>query len=284
MKISAGAGKWLVVALLGLAMVAAGGKEEKEAKEGKKHEGNPPKAEKAPDPGKAVGQRAKELARSEMAYEKDPVEACSRLFDLSAEQKTKFRDLGQQREAERRKLVLDLNDRYADKVKEVLTDEQKPLFEKVLAALKTYRDTVRAAGDELKAAVGPAVFAEVVAGRKEVGPEMVRFLDLTAEQQGKMKEIQGAREKAMEEARKSIQQPADKNDKAAMEKFNQDKKAAEDKARADVKDKINNILTPEQRQQLEKIQAAVQTFNDKVKQAEEAYRKTLDQAFGLGGK
>ena len=69
--------------------------------------------------------------------------------------------------------------------------------------------------------------------------------------------------------------------KALIEKIHEEGvKAAEDKATADLKEAVNNLLTPEQRQQLEKVQTAVKAYGEKVKQAQDTYMQTLRQQFG----
>jgi Spy/CpxP family protein refolding chaperone len=260
----------VLVALVGLTLVAAGGREE--GREGKRDE---------PAPGKVAVQRVPGMARPEIAEEIDVIRACGEMFDLTPDQKAAFDQIAQERTGERRKLLSDLNDKYAEKVKEKLAAEQKPIFEKIWAALNTYRASVRTAADELRAAVGEDVLRNAAGGRGEANPELLmRSVGLTAEQQGKVREAMEARDKTMAEARKSVQQPADRNDRAAVEKYRQDMKATEDKATADLKDAVNNLLTPEQRQQLEKIQTAIKTYSEKVKQAQDTYLQTLRQEFG----
>ncbi len=212
--------------------------------------------------------------------ETSSVDLPGQLFQLNDEQKAKLGQLAQQQQEEKRKLLDGLDAQYADRVKGVLSDEQKVQYEDALAALKRAREAIRAAEAELEAAVGQEVAARAKTAvvRPGQGVQLVRFLELSDEQKKELMRLQRERADKLSEATKNIQRPADREDREALRKYSEEMRAAQEAQNAEYEAKVKNLLTAEQSKQLGDLEKALQVYQDKVRAAQQAFREELDKA------
>ena len=157
----------------------------KAVKEGRDKEGKGGKAQAS-----EFAKQAMHMANPWAVMNMDPVATARKLFDLSEQQNAQLDKISQDREAERQKLLNELNDKYAEKIaNEVLAGGQKTRFEQVLAALSEYRAAVQAAQQELAASTG--LSAEMISkGRIGTGPYAARAVGLSKEQEGQFRECE----------------------------------------------------------------------------------------------
>ena len=225
-------------------------------------------------------QKASRLAnpRAVIGEGADPLQHVQMLFDLSEDQKAEMQELAEQRRQERQRITADLNAKYGEKAEAVLTDAQKQQYQTVKAALERYRDAVREAADGLREVGGQQLWERAGKGYVRGGADLVHCMKLSDEQRKKLHESMGERRKAMEEARKGMKPPTDRQDKEAMKKFYEQHKAMMENYERETEAEVDKLLTPEQREQMQKMKEAVQGFNEKVKQAQKAYHEEMKQA------
>jgi len=206
------------------------------------------------------------------------VALAEQLFQLSDEQRTQLDEVALQQQQEERKLLDTLDQQYADKVKGLLTDEQKAQYDAVMAALSRAVEATRAAEAGLEAAVGRELAARARMTAMRPGPQLVRLLDLTDEQQQDLMRLQRERADKQAEATKNILRPADRQDREAWRKYTEEIRAAMAAQDAEYEAKVKNILTPEQAKQLADLETALETYRNKVTTAQQIFREDLVKA------
>jgi len=286
MKLSSGLTRWAVigVAVLILGTQAFGKPEgDKTTKEGKRDkpkavkEGRDKEGKGGKPQTSEVAKQAKRMANSWAVMNMDPVGTARKLFDLSEQQNAQLDKLSQDREVERAKLINELNDQYAVKIKdEVLAGGQKAQFEQVTAALNEYRAAVQAAQQELAASTGLST-ERISKSRIGTGPYAARAVGLSKEQEAQFRECEAKMKKALEEAKKNIQRPADKGNKEAWKTYSEAMRAAHEKAKADFQACVDGILTAEQKEKLADIDASAKVYQEAVKAATEAFKAKIMQ-------
>jgi len=206
------------------------------------------------------------------------VALAEQLFQLSDEQQAELDQLAQAERDEERKLLDTLDQQYADKVKGLLTDEQKAQYDAVMAALSRAVEATRAAEAGLEAAVGRELAARARMTAMRPGPQLVRLLDLTDEQQQDLMRLQRERADKLGEATKNIVRPTDTQDREGLRKYTEEIRAAMVAQEAEYEAKVKNILTPEQAKQLADLETALETYRNKVTTAQQTFREDLVKA------
>ncbi len=222
------------------------------------------------------------LADPRWSKETDPVELPGHLFELEEAQEKQLQELARQREEERRELIGALDERYAEKVKEVLTDEERELYELVVAALKRFRVAVQAADDELTAVVGEEIAAGTRMLPRRTILHLVRFLELTREQKEELGRLQRSRAQAFAEAHKTIERPTDPKDRQDWKRYTEGLKKATGERDADFETQLKALLTPEQTERLSELEDALRKYQEQLKAAQETLTKELEGALGAG--
>ena len=195
---------------------------------------------------------------------------------LSEEQEKQVDELAARRKREQAKLIAELDSKYADKVKDVLTPEQQQQYALVMAALEHYRAVIDDATAEMVAAVGPKMASLAATGWLKRGGDLIWALELTPQQKEAVGEISREMHEAWKKAREAIQRPADMKEPDAWRAYSEQLKAATDKLQAEVAEKRRALLTPEQTGQLKKLEAAVEVFGQKIRAAREEFLASLE--------
>jgi len=239
-------------------------------------------------PGAMAGRRpgfgaeglARLLADPRRPLELDPVALSAHLFRLEEGRKAELDRLAREREEEKRRLIDELNARYVEKVKVILTDEERRKLEGVLGALQVLRDELQRARDELAAGAGEEVAADARLVAAQPAMLIVRFLDLTPEQKARLTELQRGKAMALAQAQRAMKRPAAGDDREAWRQYREELRAATDQANEDYEAQVRQLLTPEQADQLAQIELALDAYRQRVQTARQTCIEELKGILG----
>ena len=220
----------------------------------------------------------------------DVFDTARHMAELADEPKAALGKLEDQRRVEEREamdeLIRQLNKKYVALIIEILPAEQKPKYEKVIAAMNER--------DEQRAAARKALLEVIDKTRTEQGvegqgaPDSVPFsktdlirrcIKLTDEQRTQVDEIRRDGFAAMREEMRADERP-DFRDPAAMAKFmDRMRKARENTDNASA-EAMAKVLTDEQKKAYATASKAYEAYQAKIKEIDEAYGKKLVEAVG----
>jgi len=238
-----------------------------------------PKAAKAPAKRPPVLPRwAVNLLNAPTAEGTDPLELCKQMLELKDDQKAAIDKLGKERAEEIQKATAKVRAEFVEKAKGTLAADQKKRFADVLAALDQYRSAIKAGSEAMGAAVGPKNAEAAKMGRMKPGVGLLMFLDLKPDQKTALANLDAEAKKALAEARRAIKAPEDKTNKEAMSKYQKEGRDAEARVAAEYDAKKLGVLTPEQKGQMEELEAALKSFNEKLEKAQAEFKAALEKA------
>ncbi len=200
-----------------------------------------------------------------------PLAVCEAALKLSADQETQLEQLVTERQEELQRLQEKLDKQFAERAKELLTENQGRQYEQVLAALAKYRQSVDAAEAEMAEAVDEGLAKQARTGSLRPGRSLIYFLDLPPRQRQALARVRIEAAKKMAKAREAVAQPTDRTDREAMRQYREKIMQAVESAKAEAEVKQKALLTPEQKARLAKVEEALEAFSQKKKTA----RKTL---------
>ena len=252
----------------------------------RQREGSAKKIRKA-QPGKSqqseLMKNASRLARPRIVDEGvNMLSLSQKVFDLSDQQKEELNEMANQRNEEARNLIKQLNKKYNDRAETALNPDQKEKYQVVNDALRDFRAKVLAAMEDLEKVGGENLAQWGRSGGRGDQLDISELLDLSEEQQKKMKQYREESRTAQQEARKTVNPPKDRQDKEAVQRYRQQMQQAYQKIQQDYQAKVQKLFTPEQQKKLEEVQQAMQDYATKVKKARQQYMQQLKK--GLGAK
>ncbi|MHC4480506.1 MAG: hypothetical protein ACYS1C_05995 [Planctomycetota bacterium] len=210
---------------------------------------------------------ASELVRDFQRQLSDVTALAGTVLDLSPEQRERLERLRSELEQEKSRLIADLNGRYADRVREALDADQGDLYDGVLETLRELATEAADASEELRQALGREAAAPAGVGRYVLSGDPAEFLHLSPEKQGKLQELREAMHRALHEALQQRVAPERRADPEAWRQQREQFRAARQEAEAEYEAARAELLTPEQRERLERIEAAIERHNGRVREA-----------------
>jgi hypothetical protein len=223
--------------------------------------------------------RASRLAQPAIVDEGVNMLSLSRqVFDLEEGQKDQLENLARERNTEARELIKQLNQKYNEKAEDVLKTDQKKEYEAISSALRDFRSKIEPALENLEEAGGKPLVEWGRRGGRGKQLSIGDLLDLTEEQQRKIKQYEKESRAAQKEAQQTVAPPQDRGDKEAVRQYRQELKRAFQKIQQDYKTKVETLFSPEQKQKLQEIQQAMQQYAQKVKEARREYTQQLKES------
>jgi hypothetical protein len=192
----------------------------------------------------------------------------SRLLDLSPEQRGHIGRLAAEHGEERAALLTKLNEEYAEKVRAVLTEQQRVVYDGALSALKAFADETAGARKEFVEAVQAAMPGAPVPPDLRIATADPAALVGLGED--KRRGLQSLRESLNKSLHDALQQRLDHEamkDPAAWQEHRKQFREAQQKAQSDFEVQRAALLSPEERMRLDKVEEAVSRYNDRVRQA-----------------
>lgn len=221
----------------------------------------------------------------------DVFETARKLAELNDNQKADVQGLDDQYELEEREARLELtralNKKYIALVLELLPDDVKPKYEKVLAAM-TERELATETARKALITVLEGVRKEQGADRQGP-PDMIpsgksdiirRYIKLADAQRTEADELRRDGFGAMREAMQGIQRPNDFRDQAAMAKFMEAMRAARQKVDDKAATAMAGVLNEAQKAAYAKGETAFDGYQAKIKEIDAAYKAKLVEAVG----
>jgi len=195
------------------------------------------------------------------------VELAGRLVRLSPAQRAQFAALARELEDEKAAALAELNEVYADKVREALDPAQRARYDGVLAVLAEMEAELTAARTEFGAAAGAASPAELPPRHVPIA-DAAEFLSLGEPKRAELYRLREALHAAVQDALlgglDGRDVPADPD--AWRERRKQFAEARE-KAQADYRAGLEALLSPDEREQLERIEQAADAYNRRLREA-----------------
>jgi hypothetical protein len=227
-------------------------------------------------------------------------DALRRYFDLTAEQQAAVAKLDEQRATDEREaqseLAKRLDKKYSALILEVLPADQKPKYEGVLAALAARDDAIEAAQKEFRGVVEKTRTAQGVTGtaaRRGFGPfggpgsslpnskgEVIsQCINLTEQQRGA---VDGIRRDGFDNMRAEMRKLAqiDWRDAAARQKNTEAMRKIREKVDTQTAEAMALLLDPEQKKAYDGAATALDAYNKKVTEADDACEKKLTELVG----
>jgi hypothetical protein len=216
---------------------------------------------------KAVG-LAMDLITGSERHLGDAPGLAARLLTLSPEQREHIGHLSLELAKERARLLAQLSQTYADKVREALAPEQAELYDGVLAVLRRLGEETAAARREFLESLSTdgRVRAEA-AGRYLITSDPTDFLDLSEEERSKVRQLRVAMRESLRSALQQRIEPEDRTDLEAWRERRTAFREAAQKAQAEFEEQLSAVLSPEQRERLAEIEAAAERHNGRVREA-----------------
>ncbi|MFP4027526.1 MAG: hypothetical protein ACLFWL_07030 [Candidatus Brocadiia bacterium] len=211
----------------------------------------------------------------------DPLQVYRRLFSLNETQKKQLMELQEQRNEERQEMIAQLNEKYAEKAEGILIPEQKERYKAVDGALQTYRENVAESRDKLLAKTKEPLSRLVKRGYVPHLRDLYRHanLGLTGEQKKKRDQYYEENRKAMKEALANLEKPSGRKDMEAWKNYHKKLREIKGQGRNDLTQKIESLLTPEQKKHLEEVKEAVSLYHEETQKYREQMREDLEELF-----
>ncbi len=223
-------------------------------------------------------------------------DALRRYFDLTPEQQAAVAKLEEQRAADEREAVSEvakrLDKKFAALILEVLPADQKPKYEGVLAALTARDEATEAAQKEFRAVLdkvrsaqgvtttrrGPGLFGSFLPNSK---PDIIRFcINLTEEQRTAMDGFQRDGWAAMRDRTRDVARVQNWGDAAERQRFADAMRKIREQVDQQTAEAMVLLLNDEQRKAYQTASAALDTYNKKVAEADDACEKKLAELVG----
>jgi hypothetical protein len=194
------------------------------------------------------------------------VDLAGRIVPLTPAQRAQLAALARQLEADKVAAIARLNKAYADKVRPVLDADQRTRYDGVLAALSAMDAELTAAREEFVTSVGPEASAALPPRHVPIA-DATEFLPLDEQKRAGIRDLRETLNAALQDAligRVGGEPPADLE--AWRERRRQFVEARQ-KAEADYSAGLDALLSPDERKQLARAEAAVDTYNRRIREA-----------------
>jgi len=214
------------------------------------------------------------------ARQGDALEVCELVFELSDQQRAALDRLAAQREIERSQRMNALDLAYAQQARAFLSEEQGKELSGVVEAMTRFRAAMAEAAAPL-AAEGGAEFARLAReGRVRAGTGLLPFLNLTPEQERRLRQLESDRLAAMREGRKDIPVPQAGSSPAAMREYRAAIDALYEGIDAQFERDVAALLTRQQRAKLGRLEEGLKRFERAKSEAQQALKRDVTAALG----
>jgi hypothetical protein len=205
----------------------------------------------------------------------------ARVLVLSPEQLDRLAQLSLAQADDRAKLLRELNRTYAGRVRDVLTEPQRQAFDAVLEVLDKLSAEASAARKEFLEAVAEGRpdwrLASLLSRTPIAVADPTEYLGLSED---KRRELERLRDETAAALHDALQQRMDREgwaDPEAWRQRRQEFRQAQQKAQADYEARRNALLSPQEREELARIEAAVAGYQDRLRAARrEATAKLIE--------
>jgi len=195
----------------------------------------------------------------------------ARVLVLSPEQLDRLAQLSLAQADDRAKLLRELNRTYAGRVRDVLTEPQRQAFDAVLEVLDKLSAEASAARKEFLEAVAEGRpdwrLASLLSRTPIAAADPTEYLGLSED---KRRELERLRDETAGALHDALQQRMDREgwaDPEAWRQRRQEFRQAQQKAQADYEARRNALLSPQEREELARVEAAVAGYQDRLRAA-----------------
>jgi len=225
----------------------------------------------APDAARAISLTSNLIGGLDLAGAGEPTDVTGlapRLLDLSPEQRAAIGRLAVEQGQQRATLLTKLSDAYAEKVRAVLTEQQRGVYDGALSTLKVFADETAAAQREFADAIQAAVpGASIPPEFRIVTADPAELAGLSAEKRRSLQRHRDSLNKALHDALQQRLTRQAMTDTAAWQEHHRQFREAQQKAQSDFDAQRAALLSPEERARLDKVEAAISKYSDRVRQA-----------------
>lgn len=218
-------------------------------------------------------------------------DAVRRYFDLTPEQQAALAKLDEQRSLDEREALVELaktlDKKYAALIVEALPAEQKAKYEQVLAALAARDEAHEAAQKEFRAALARIREAQGVTGRMSIynlpnsKTDIVRTcVNVTEDQRAAMDGVQRDAWAGMRDKMRDVVRPQNWGDAEARQKFGEAMRKVREQVETQAAEGMVILLNEEQKKAYQTGAAALDAYNKKVAEADDACEKKLIELVG----
>lgn len=218
-------------------------------------------------------------------------DALRRYFDLTPEQQAAVAKLDEQRAADEREALVELakslDKKYAALLLEALPADQKAKYEQVLAALAARDEAHEAAQKEFRTALVKIREAQGVTGRMSVynlpnsKTDIVRTcINATEDQRAAMDGVQRDAWTGMRDRMRDVVRPQNWGDADARQKFGEAMRKVREQVETQAAEGMVMLLNDEQKKAYQAGAAALEVYNKKVAEADDACEKKLIELVG----
>jgi hypothetical protein len=227
-----------------------------------------PRPSEAPSPqARAMALTWKLIANVDDARQ-DPGALALAAFEPPPDQAGRLRELGRQQAAEKARLLEQLSNVYAGKVREALDDAQRARYDTVMAALAGLAGAESAARDSFIKAAGLTVDqADALPPGYVPTSDLTRYLDVDDAARDRVNQIQADADSAREKALIDGMDPSTWQDVESWRKHREAYALAQEQAQEDYDKQLATVLKPDQVKKLQALETAA-----------DQYRKSLDAA------
>lgn len=210
----------------------------------------------------------------------DAVALAQAALDLSEPQQRQVRDLAARREEEIAEWMAQLRQRYAREVRGVLDEQQTSRYDAVLGALQGLADSIADARAELIQELGADEALEGVPRDQLHLSDPTQFLDMSEETRAALLELRLRTHQELSEAIQQLPDPETLKEPEAWKEYREQYRQAQ----RDVQERFEadraEILNPEQIERLQQVQAAIETYRERVQQARRETFQTIYRLLG----
>lgn len=218
-------------------------------------------------------------------------DALRRYFDITPEQQAAITKLEDQKLADEREALAalgrTLDKKYAALILEVLPADQKAKYEGVLAALAAREEALEAAQKEYRAVLTKVRADQRVAGRalganlpNSKGELIRQCLNLSEAQRGAIDGVQRDAWGNMRDKMRDVPRPEDWRDAAARQKYAEGIRKVREQVDGQAAEAMALLLNEEQKKAYQAMATALEAYNKKVAEADEACEKKLIELVG----
>lgn len=226
-------------------------------------------------------QRVSQLAMPKVVNQGVNMLSVSRqVLGLTREQQEQISDLQVQRRDEIRAMIRKENRKFNDRAAALLNADQKEKFETITGGLRDFRQKILAGVQDLKEVGGDrmAEWGGNLGNGKQL--EILSMLDLTEEQKARVREQNREIQLAQRKARESIKSGQESGDPEEAERARQQATRSYQQAVKASRENIMALLTPEQTERLQQLQAAMANYVQLVQDAREDFTRKIQESLG----
>ncbi len=220
-------------------------------------------AEPAPPDARRMARTWELIARYEERMQ-DVTGLAEELLDLTGEQRQRLEGLRRQQREERTDLLEKLRERYAAKVGETLTAEQRKTYAGVLSTLDELKEEISAARRAFLREIGGDARVDL---ESPATADPSRLLEISKEKRSQLLKLRLERHQSLGQALSSLPEKETLNDPEAWRNYRERYRKLQEEATRNYEKALKELLTPEQFQKLQKVQAAMDDYRRRVREA-----------------